>query len=291
MIEGLWLVLRAAGLVLALQAAGGALCAALLAWRQLAHVTPAIRRLVLRTALAALALLAAQALFEPVHLAGESSGFADAALWRLLLGSSTAVAMLVRGAGLACVALGLRLRAGGSSPVALAGSLATLSSFLFTGHTAAHPLRPWLALLLLVHVTIVAFWLGSLWPLRQLTLLEPRALATRALEAFSAVALWAVPVIALAGAGMAVMLLPDVAALTRPYGLLLIGKLTLFTLLMALAALNRLRLTPALARGVAQAPAQLRRSIALEYALICATLALTAVMTGSFSPAERAAGG
>jgi putative copper resistance protein D len=114
--------------------------------------------------------------------------------------------------------------------------------------------------------------------------LEAPAAAARALAAFSAVAVWLVPLIAVAGLGMAVLLLPDVAALWRPYGLALLTKVTLFALLMALAALNRLRLTPAFARGEASAAAALRRSIALEYVLICVVFAVTAVMTGSFSP-------
>jgi len=58
-----------------------------------------------------------------------------------------------------------------------------------------------------------------------------------------------VPLIALAGAGIAAVLLPDFAALLAPYGLLLSAKLMLFAALMALAALNKLRLAPALGRG------------------------------------------
>jgi len=99
------------------------------------------------------------------------------------------------------------------------------------------------------------------------------------------VAVRLVPLLASAGALIAALLLPDVAALRRPWGLLLLGKVLLFTSLMALAALNRLRLTPALAGGEARAATRLSRTIAVEYGLICITLAVTAVMTGDFSPA------
>src|SRR5207248_8987362 len=85
--------------------------------------------------------------------------------------------------------------------------------------------------------------------LRQLCVLEPRAQAARVIEAISSGTLWLVPLIPLAGAGIAAVLLPDFAALLAPYGLLLGAKLLLFAALMGLAALNRLRLTPALARG------------------------------------------
>ena len=287
MIDGSWLILRVAGLVLAFQAAGAAIFAVLFG-RRLTRSAPAIQRVGLRAALGALAVLVAQALFEPLHLAGDVSGLADAALLRLFLSSSAAAALLVRLAGIACVAWGLRRNTPRSQLLAVVGALATVSSFVLTGHTAVHPQRPLLASLLLLHLTILAFWFGSLWPLRQLIALEAPAQAAGTLGAFSALAVRLVPVIALAGAGMAALLLPDVAALAQPYGVLLLGKLALFALLMGLAALNRLRLTPALARGAAAAPAQLRRSIALEYALICAVLALTALMTGRFSPEDAA---
>ena len=287
MIDGSWLVLRAAGLVLAFQAAGAALFVVLFG-RRLTRSAPAIQRVGLRAALGALALLAAQVLFEPVHLAGDVSGLADAALLRLFLGSSAAAALLLRLAAIGCVAWSLRRYTPRSQPLAIIGALATVSSFLLTGHTAIHPQRPLLASLLLLHLTILAFWFGSLWPLRQLIALEAPAQAARTIGAFSALAVRLVPAIALAGAGMAALLLPDVAALAQPYGLLLLGKLALFALLLGLAALNRLRLTPALARGAAAAPARLRRSIAFEYALICVVLALTALMTGSFSPEDAA---
>jgi len=280
MIDRAWLVLRAAGLMLTLQAVGGALFSALFA-RWLVRSAPAIRRVQLRVSVAALAVLVAQALFEPVHLAGDFSGFAQEALLRLFLGSASAAALAVRFAGVACAAFALCT----SKPaLALLATLLTLSSFLLAGHTSTHPERWLLAPLLLVHLLVVAFWFGSLWPLRQLTALEARSDAVLALGAFSRVAVWLVPVIAVAGAAMASQLLPDVAALWAPYGRLLLTKIGLFVLLMGLAALNKLRLTRELAAGEARAPARLRGSIALEYVLICAALAVTAVMTGSFSP-------
>jgi putative copper export protein len=121
-------------------------------------------------------------------------------------------------------------------------------------------------------------------PLRQILARAPGTDAARVLAAFSAVALWLVPLIALAGAALAALLLPDLAALGRPYGRLLLAKLILFAALMGLAALNRLRLAPGLAAGQLTAAAGLRGSIALEYLLICAALAISAVLTGSFSP-------
>ena len=279
-----WVALRAASLVLLFQAAGAALFIAAFA-RRLTRSAPAIRRTGVRAAAAALLVLAAQYLLEPVHLAGEWAGIADASLHRLV-SSSTGAALAVRAAGLAGVALGLRRDGWAANTTGIAGSLAALGSFALTGHTALDAHRLWLAPLLLVHLILVAFWFGSLWPLRQLCALEPREPAARVIAAFSSGALGLVPLIPLAGAGMAALLLPDFAALLAPYGLLLGAKLLLFAALMGLAALNKLRLAPALGRGEPGALPRFRRSVAAEYVLICAVLAVTAVLTGFFSPAE-----
>ncbi len=99
-------------------------------------------------------------------------------------------------------------------------------------------------------------------------------------------AVWLVPLLGLAGIGLAVALLPGAAALRRPYGLLLCLKALLFAALLGLAALNRARLVPALARGQASAHAELKRTLAAESYLITAVLIATAVLSGQFSPQE-----
>ncbi|MBV8909330.1 MAG: CopD family protein, partial [Gammaproteobacteria bacterium] len=220
-----------------------------------------------------------------IELGGEAASIFDGAAVHLFLTTSAAQALLLRFAGAACVLAGLRARIRPPYPLALAGGVLMIGSFPLTGHSVAQPHRAALAALLLVHVAVVAFWFGALRPLRQAVALEPRTVASVVLASFSARAVWLVPVIALAGASLAALLLPDVEGLLRPYGLLLLAKVGLFALLMGLAARNRLRLAPALAAGSAGAPATLRRSIALEYALICVVLGVTAVMSGSFSPA------
>jgi putative copper export protein len=61
-------------------------------------------------------------------------------------------------------------------------------------------------------------------------------------------------------------------------------KLVLFSLLMALAAWNKWRLTPALAAGDARAALALQRSISAEIILIAVVLSLTATLTTLYSP-------
>jgi putative copper export protein len=74
-----------------------------------------------------------------------------------------------------------------------------------------------------------------------------------------------------------------VAVLRRPYGLLLLAKLSLFVLLMGLAALNRWRFTPALEAAPQSARRALQRSIVAEYLAITVVLAMTATLTTLFS--------
>jgi putative copper export protein len=209
----------------------------------------------------------------------------------MVLGSSLGAALALRFAGLASVAIGLAAVGPAAKAAALGGSAAALVSFALTGHTSVAPHRLILASFLLAHLAIAAFWFGSLWPLRQVLALELREQAARVLEAFSSVAVWLVPLIPLAGAGMAIGLLPDWTALLAPYGLVLILKLALFAVLMVLAAANRSRLTPALAGGEPAALPRLRRTVTVEYVLICAVLAATAVLTGFLSPAGDEAPG
>ncbi len=296
MTDGAWLALRAVGLILSLQAAGAVLFTLVFRGAP-AQAAETGRRVALRFALAALAVVLTQALLEPVQMAGEWSGLTDPQLLQVFLGSSTARALAVRAAGLSALALLLWrvafprvLRA----RLAVPACLATLGSFLLSGHTSVSPQRELLAPLLLLHVTIVAFWFGALWPLRQLAVRAAhgdaahaqaaRAEAARALQAFSRVAGWLVPLIALAGLAMALVLLPDVAAWWRPYGLALQAKLLLFAGLMGLAALNRLHLAPALVRGEPGAAARLQHSLTVEYVVICVVLVVTALMAGSLSP-------
>ncbi|HEY7964953.1 MAG TPA: CopD family protein [Steroidobacteraceae bacterium] len=283
MIDGLWLALRAAGLILTLQAAGAELFLAGFRTRLERCAVP-LQRHARRIAAAALLVCVAQCAAEVAHMAGEWAGLTDPALLRLLTVSSAGVALLMRVAGTALLLATVGRSRAPARGLAVTGSVALALSFVVTGHTSVSPARASLAVLLLVHVAVAAFWFGSLWPLRRIAALEPPAQAAQAVAAFSRVGVWLVPLIPLAGLGMALLLLPDLQALGTPYGRLLCLKVALFALLMLLAGLNRLRLAPDMARGVAAAFSTFRRSVLLEWLLIALTLAVTAALTGLYSP-------
>ena len=107
--------------------------------------------------------------------------------------------------------------------------------------------------------------------------------------AFSAVAVVLVPGLVAAGAAIAWFLIGGLSALvTTPYGLALSAKITLVAGMLALAAVNKWRLVPALLTGRA-AMGRLRRSIFLEAALAFAVIVATTALT-SVAPAFRRSG-
>lgn len=240
-------------------------------------------------------------------MAGELSGVVDPAMQKMALLSPLGAAFAMRVVGLALVAGGLwhgaradaadaraagaDVRAGTSgaradatgariAPLALLGAILAVTSFTVTGHTSVAPYRAASAVLLVLHLFVVAFWLGALLPLSMATVREQPPVAAGLIEAFSRVAVWAVPGILLAGVGLTALLVPSLAVFKQPYGQLLMTKIGLFAVLMGLAAFNKWVFGPAIPR----ATRAFRRIVAVEYILICAVLAVTAAMTTFYSP-------
>ncbi|HET6521718.1 MAG TPA: CopD family protein, partial [Geminicoccaceae bacterium] len=177
----------------------------------------------------------------------------------------------------------------GAAVVAAAGAALALSSLAMSGHAVtAGP--AWVTVpAVLAHVACVAFWIGSLWPLRR-AIGERGAAAAPAVRRFSLIAVPAVLVLAGAGVVIAALQVRTPGALVDTgYGRLLLAKLALVAGLLLLAALNKLRLTPALARGEARAATALRRSIAAETGLAAAILVATGLL-GTTPPPRALAG-
>jgi putative copper resistance protein D len=286
MIDLLWLALRAVGFVVFLAAAGGALYLEIFR-RELSEPAAAL----LRTraghcALAGLAVALAQGLFEPLRLAGDWDGIQQSSLWRLAWASPVALGQWLRVAGLVALRAGIVRCALAWRALALLGVLLILGAFLVSGHTVTAAHRAPLGALLGLHVAVAAFWFGAVQALRALRGRFPPPALVPLLQRFSAYAVWLVPLLGGAGIALAVALLPDAAALRRPYGLLLCLKAVLFAALLGLAALNRSRLVPALARGQPCASASLGHTLAAEALLMSAVLIATAVLTGQFAPQE-----
>jgi putative copper export protein len=275
--------LRALSFILLFQAAGTAIFVALFGHR-LASSRGAVLRLGQGAAIAAMLLAAAHYAVEAARMAGEMSGMWDPTLQGMMWHSPNRAALICRLAGLLLIAVALRGGGPRSTLAAAGGAVLATGAFTLTGHTSVNAHRGALTALLMLHLLVVAFWFGALWPLYLASVRETPARASDIIERFTAVATWLVPVILLAGIVMAVLLLPNISALSEPYGQLLIAKAVGFAVLMGLAAANKWRLGPALVHGPVQSGQWFRRSVAAEYVLIAAVLTITAVMTSFFSP-------
>jgi putative copper export protein len=263
------------------QAVGAAIFVALFG-AQVPRVCEHVRRFAVAIAAAAAVLVLLQLPLTAARMAGDFAGAADPHLLTLAAHSSRADAAELTLVGLLLLCIGSTR----ALPVALLGAALCVCAPVLAGHTSVNPRRALLAPLLVAHVSIGAFWLGSLWPLLLTLRWESAQLAAAVLQRFSKIAGWLVPCIALAGLGMAFLLIDDASVLRRPYGLILLGKLMVFMILMALAALNRWRYTPSLTSPARPASQPLRRSLVAEYLLIAAVLAMTATLTTFFSPED-----
>jgi putative copper resistance protein D len=283
MTDVLSVIVRALSFILLFQAAGLAIFVALFGHR-LANTRGTVRRLGQVSALAAVVLVAAHYALEAARMAGEMSGMFDPLMQQMVWHSSSRWASMSHLLGLLLIAIGFQGETRRWTSAAVAGAVLAIGAFTLTGHTSVNVHRGATAALLLLHLLVVGFWFGALVPLALASLRETPVRAADLTARFTAVATWLVPVILVAGIAIAVVLLPSVAALTEPYGELLIAKVVGFALLMGLAAANKWRLGPALVQGAARTAKWFRRCVAIEYVLIAVVLTITAVMTSLFSP-------
>ncbi len=283
MIDALSVLIRALSFIAMFQAVGAALFLTLFGTRLPAAAAP-IARLARLAAVLALALVLAHYGLEAARLAGDFSGLGDRRMQQLVWQTAPGTAVALRVSGLLLVLAGLSFRRFAAGALCILGVLLLVAAFATLGHTVDHPQRPLLAAVLVLHLACVTFWFGALWPLRQAMTLEPPVIAALVLERFSRLAMWLVPALFLAGGTLVLLLVPGFSVFGQPYGQLLLAKIVGFCVLLGFGALNKLRLVPALRANVSSAASGLRRSLALEYLIACAVLAITAVMTGLYSP-------
>lgn len=251
-------------------------------WLPRAHER--VRLLAVRSAWIGFALAILYELSEPIRLVGDLGGLIDASLQGALLESPLGTATAIRAVGLLCIAGGcLNWRRRGAM-VALLGSMLVVVSFAFMGHTADGEQRWLTAVALIVHLVVVAFWFGSLLPLYLARRQEDLATNGQLIERFSYIAVRIVPAIFVAGLLLATILLPSLASLRTNYGFLLISKVAGFMALMTIAAYNKHRLGPLIKAGRPTALTLFGRVVLAEWLTIAVIVAVTATMTGVFSP-------
>ncbi len=170
-------------------------------------------------------------------------------------------------------------------PVGLTAALILIASFLFEGHTVASEARALVASLLFIHLAAVHWWLGALLPLLLLTYCAAPATVSQTMEAFGSRAALVVGVLLAAGATLAVLLTGGVVRLDSAYQQRLLVKLALVPVLLSIAALNKLRLTPLLKKDYALGVSSLRTSIRVEIGVALAILAVSAWLVGTAADA------
>lgn len=278
-----------------LAAAGGALFVTLVAPGQ---TLPRGRTRVMLAGAARLPLLVGlAALAVPLNLGMAGvvlTGESPAALlgpdsWRAALASTGGPSAGLALAGLALLAIGLRLDRRGAL---LAGAVVAVGALAATGHAATAPPR-WLAApLVALHGLTAAFWLGSLAPLRLVLRHAPGMEAARLVRRFSRGGLIAVAGLAVAGGALTLLQIVDPAAVgTTVYGQIWLAKMLMVALLLGLASVNRLRLTPALQDGTRANRDRARRlltlSVSSEMVLMALVLLLTAGLGTTPPPRAR----
>lgn len=212
-------------------------------------------------------------------LTGGADGMTDPEMLGLLWQTPVGDVLVYRVVGTVLVIVGVFIPLVGQW-IALAGGMIALWSFAQIGHVPELEMTG-VRLLLLLHLLGVAFWIGVLGPLYDLSR-QPEHLRNAALlgHRFGQAASVIVPAMILAGLLMAWMLLGDLWALTTTgYGQTLLIKLALVGMVLTLAAANKLRFVPAMQAGDDKAARHLARSIEIETAVILMVLAATATLT------------
>lgn len=241
-----------------------------------------------RTAvLSALAAAVFTGLRLPVRASFLMGGTWDGAVEPMILGmvaeSPLGTSAAVRLAGLALIFCILwRARAG--LILAVVGAFLASASFALRGHALGEP-QMMLGALITLHILCLAFWVGAFAPLLRATRRDQPAFAGALAHEFGRRALWVVGLLVVAG-GLALVFLGAAtpSALFSPYGQIFAIKLVLFVGVLSLAAVNKLKLTPALLASTPGARRRLRRSIGFEVALVAGILITTAALTTVSSP-------
>ena len=169
-------------------------------------------------------------------------------------------------------------------PLALIGVLAVSASFGLSGHVGSYE-GLWLSVLITLHWLALGFWAGIFIPLYRVCGYDAQSAAKIAHE-FGRLAVGFVGILVIAGATTLYQLTDGrLLDLNDGYTQLFAIKLSVFLLVLALAAVNKLSLTPALNRGDRLAPGRMKQSLLLEGMLIIVVMVVSASIITLTSPA------
>ena len=266
-------------------AASGLLLFRVILARDEADLAAWSRRLLLLLTALGLGVAVARFLVAGGRLTGDLSGMTDPMMLGILWSGPVGTALILQLVGFGLIAVAAIDRSW-AKWIGLAGVAMLVFSFGQVGHVLQLD-ADWGLLLLLVHLAGLAFWIGSLAPLYRATRRHDLAAAASLAHGFGQAAIVIVPVLLIAGAVCAALLLRDLGALFgTTYGQVLMIKIVLVGAILTLAALNKYRFVPAMQAGDTSAAAHLQRSIVIEAALIGLVLIATSILTSVLSLPE-----
>ena len=267
LLDGITVINRALYYIATIGAAGLGLFAICFGHRLEPNEAAKLRRILLATIAAGL-LLSVVALALRVLVLTAGASMFDPDVWAAVMRSRIGDAFWLRVAGLALLAAVATTWRIGSAITAI-GALLVVASYAAMGHSMLFAPRQEIAALVVVHLAVVAFWVGSLPPLLWVAQRRDGTSAARLIQDWSKAAMWAVSAMIASG-----MLLSWYLTLRLDrifdawHGWALAWKVLAVLAALGLALWNRQRHTPALARGDAGAGARLAASIRLEMLLV-----------------------
>ncbi|MBB3900451.1 CopD family protein [Roseococcus suduntuyensis] len=267
LLDGATVLLRGAQHVATLGAAGLALFALGFGHRLEPMEAARLRRTLLAAVAAGLALsVLALALRVLVLTAGASA--TDPDVWAAVMRSRIGDAFWLRGGGLLLLAAAALLWRVGPA-VAAVGVAMVVGSYAAMGHSTLYGPRQEIVALLVLHLTVVAFWVGSLPPLLWVARRADGAAAAGLVRDWSRVATLAVVAMLATGLMLTWYLTVRLDRILEAWhGWALAAKTLAVLAALALAGWNRLRHTPALTRGEQGAGARLAGSIRVEMVFV-----------------------
>lgn len=286
----IWDILRPLAkfcLYLAMFTAAGGLIFELLFRHLVADATRRhVSRLIGIAAWTGLVLVGARLAVAAGSLGGDLASATDPVLLGLVLKSPLGLSSVVAGIGFAMITVIGRVKARGERAARVVAAATVLLSLTVVGH--ATTLGAITGVLLALHVAGVAFWLGSLLPLRQMcgdaVSADSAAVLAEVAGRFGWIAQRVVAVLIVAGVAYAAILTGSILALlTSGYGLALLAKIGFGAGLLGLAARNRFRIVPALQAGDLSAALRLRQSIDREIIFALAILVMSSLLTSSLT--------
>ena len=163
---------------------------------------------------------------------------------------------------------------------ALAASGLLLWTFLMSGH--ATKLGVVAQILLLIHLLGIAFWLGSLLPLKHMCECEEGGRLYEVAHNFGKVAVFYLLGLLVAGVTFAYLLIGDLLLLVETsYGNVFLAKIFVVSVLLSLGAYNKFVCVPRIKTDPTRGALSLKQSIRIELVAVGLILIITSVLTTS----------